>query len=575
MDHHHRHLLQKLMIVFLFLSNFLIFVNCWITLECTVPRNLQHAREKCNIEPPTASDSHQNQQQQQQQFNNSNQSGITIHSNEPHNITSIIIQQIPMGKIPDLLLQNFTKLSQLTMEDCNVTTLENLGSSETLRVLHLDRNELTEIDETHLAGLTKLAEFKATDNQIESLHYAAFSNNTLLSEIDLSRNRIGGLTPGVFKGSSYFTIVLARNMITDIRLCFQNLENLSTLDLSNNQITQIPEDTFAQTTNLVDVYLQNNRIEILANNVFDECSKLHSVDLSNNHLKSFTFNIPSSQFTSFNIAYNDLTEFAVLTRQPNLTDLHVFAQNNSVSTFFVQEPIPLVELNLCYNRVTSLTSIVKLNALKSLQLCGNNLANSDLESFRNLKNMAELDMSNTSIGKECLPIFISLPNINRYLDLSWNPAVAQYDWNQPSVSPLTVLRLNGCNLTTLDAQALKQTFPNLVELEIFHNRFQCTDLVNILKAISVQGIEYKKTDKSGDGYVDGIRCLNETKITKLDLVPRYNTEATTEEDELFNMQNDQPTTTNSESSTTIYSTAAINTDTTTDIATTAKQLENK
>lgn len=98
----------------------------WTILNCSVPRNLQHAREKCNIEPDTTNTYNNNN-------NNFVQSGVTIHSNDPQNVTSIQIQRIPLGRVPRLLLQNFTRLSQLTLVECNITTLAGLGMYARIR----------------------------------------------------------------------------------------------------------------------------------------------------------------------------------------------------------------------------------------------------------------------------------------------------------------------------------------------------------------------------------------------------------------------------------------------------------
>lgn len=447
---------------------------------------------------------------------------VTIVSNDPTNVTAINITDVPLGHIPAGLGDNFTKLEILQLNNCNISAITGLGSVPKLKKLYLDSNQITEIDRGQLSGAPNLRLFEATDNQIESISEKAFEGNLLLYWLDLGRNRIGGLPWGCFEGlTSLVSLVLSHNMIDDIRGVFQGLEGLSTLDLSFNEIREIHDLTFERTTNLEKLYLQNNKIENLARTAFDHCSRLKSIDLSNNLLKSFHFDLPSEQFASFNIAFNDLSEFALTSRLEHLSDLKIHAQNNSISTVFVQEGIPVTELYLHHNQLKSLISLTKLYSLTVLNLRGNDLSEvtTDLEAFKNLQRLAELDLSHTRINKNYLQVLFQLENLNRVLDLSDNPSVADFEWGRLSPSPLQSIRLNSCNLTTLNIDGLKTTLQRLTEIEINDNRFTCNELHRILISLAVNGVDVKKTDRTGDNYIEGILCLNDsTQITKLEPV---------------------------------------------------------
>lgn len=503
-----------------------------LVLNCTQPNYPHNTKEICLIEQ-------QNSALTEDDAESLPPLPITIVSNDPTNVTAINITGVALGHIPIGLGENFTKLEILQFNRCNISSLNGLGKVERLKKLYMDGNQITEIDEGQLTGVPNLRLFEATDNKIETISSKAFTGNLLLYWLDLGRNRIGGLPWGCFEGlTSLVSLVLSHNMIDDIRGVFQGLEGLSTLDLSFNEIREIHDLTFERTTNLEKLYLQNNKIESLARAAFNRCSRLKSIDLSNNLIKSFHFDLPSDQFTSFNIAYNDLSEFAVTSTLDHLSDLKIYAQNNSISTIFVQEEIPVTELYLQHNQLKSLTSLTKLYSLTVLNLRGNDLSEitTDLEAFKNLQRLAELDFSHTRINKNYIGVLFQLENLNRVLDLSDNPSVADFTWGNLSPSPLLELRLNGCNLTTLNVEDLKTTLQRLSGIEINDNRFTCTELHQILIKLAVNGVEVKKTDKTGDNYIEGILCLNESLITRLEPVSPMTLRTNSEE----LLQGDQP-----------------------------------
>lgn len=494
-----------------------------LVLKCSQPNYPHNTKEICLIEPPIDG-----------KYVSESPLPVTIVSNDPTNVTAINITGVPLGNVPAALGDNFTKLEILALNNCNITSLAGLGSVPRLKKLYLDANQLTEVEEGQLAGVPNLRLFEATDNQIESISSKAFAGNLLLYWLDLGRNRIGGLPWGCFEGlTSLVSLVLSHNMIDDIRGVFQGLEGLSTLDLSYNAIREIHDSTFERTTNLEKLYLQHNKIEQLARTAFDHCSRLKSIDLSHNQLQSFHFDLPSGQLEMFNIAFNQLSEFALTSRLERHKDLKISAQNNSISTFFVQEGIPVTELYLHHNQLKSLISLTKLYSLTVLNLRGNDLSETttDLEAFKNLQRLVELDLSHTRINKDYLPVLFQLENLNRYLDLSENPSVAELAWGQLSPSPLAALGLNACNLTALNVEGIRTTLQRLSEIEINDNRFACNELRQILINLAVSGIDVKKTDKAGDGYIEGILCLNESRqITKLEPVTTITLKAFTTEE---------------------------------------------
>lgn len=487
--------------------------NNTINLSCTEPKVLPNTKEICLIEHVCSTC----------EFDVD--TNVTILSHESSIITFININDVPLKYISTMaIFQQYINLEILQLENCLISELSGIINATKLKKLYLNHNLLRELDEGQLDGAPNLRLFEVTWNKIENLHEKAFFNNEKLYWLDFSHNRIGGLPWDVFQNlKAVVTINLSHNMIDELGLVFNGMESLSTLDLSHNFIQKIRDRTFDRTTNLEEIHLSYNHITVLEHNAFDQCSKLKSLDLSNNRLQSIHFDIPSSQLGTILLYNNSIAELACTTRLQNLTNLKLHAQNNQISTMFIQEGIPVTDCSLDNNRLKSVGTLTKIYSLTSLRIAHNDLSESeDFASFLNLQNLVELDLSDTNIQKEVFSHLFHLPNLIFWLDLSHNPAVAEFEWGQITESPLTILRLNNCSLTTLNVQNLLITANQLHELEIFDNKFKCSELKKILVDLAVGGIDVKRKDDVSIDSIEGINCENDTEIMENEKTEGFN-----------------------------------------------------
>ena len=89
---------------------------------------------------------------------------------------------------------------------------------------------------------------------------------------------------------------LSNNMIKSIDSNLQELNNLRSLNLSKNLISQLQADAFSRTPNLVYLYLRKNCLKSINENQFQGLNKLLELDLSNN----FITNLESNSFKDLN-----------------------------------------------------------------------------------------------------------------------------------------------------------------------------------------------------------------------------------------------------------------------------------
>ncbi|XP_008569554.1 PREDICTED: toll-like receptor 7 [Galeopterus variegatus] len=171
---------------------------------------------------------------------------------------------------------NFTKnlkvLKKLMMNDNDISTsTSRTMESESLRTLEFRGNHLDIL-------------WRDGDNR-----YLQFFKNLLkLEELDISKNSLSFLPPGVFDGMppNLKNLSLAQNGLKSFNWGkLQFLKNLETLDLSHNQLTTVPERLSNCSRSLKKLILKNNQIRHLTKYFLQDAFQLRYLDLSSNKIQ--------------------------------------------------------------------------------------------------------------------------------------------------------------------------------------------------------------------------------------------------------------------------------------------------
>ncbi|XP_062940009.1 toll-like receptor 7 [Cynocephalus volans] len=171
---------------------------------------------------------------------------------------------------------NFTKnlkvLKKLMMNDNDISTsTSRTMESESLRTLEFRGNHLDIL-------------WRDGDNR-----YLQFFKNLLkLEELDISKNSLSFLPPGVFDGMppNLKNLSLAKNGLKSFNWGkLQFLKNLETLDLSHNQLTTVPERLSNCSRSLKKLILKGNQIRHLTKYFLQDAFQLRYLDLSSNKIQ--------------------------------------------------------------------------------------------------------------------------------------------------------------------------------------------------------------------------------------------------------------------------------------------------
>ena len=120
--------------------------------------------------------------------------------------------------------------------------------------------------------------------------------------------------------------------LTDISLLKGLSDKITTVELTGNKITEIPEGLFDNMTNLTTVYLGNNYISKLPENLFKNNKKVENIELSNNKLteikKDDFSNLPQLQIIQMEDNNIEKIEDGAFDGDVNLQS--IYAPNNEL-----------------------------------------------------------------------------------------------------------------------------------------------------------------------------------------------------------------------------------------------------
>ncbi|KAJ8254264.1 hypothetical protein COCON_G00208760 [Conger conger] len=278
---------------------------------------------------------------------------------------------------------------------------EHVKSMSSLRWLKLNRTGLCYLPE-ELASLQKLEHLSVSHNSLTTLH-GELSSLPCLRAIVARANSLknSGVPDDIFQLDDLSVLDLSYNQLTEIPRDLENSRNMLVLNLSHNSIDNIPNQLFINLTDLLYLDVSDNKLDSLPPQM-RRLVHLQTLILNNNplmhaqlrqlpamvalqtlHLRNTQrtqSNLPTSMEGLTNLADVDLS-CNDLTRVPeclytlsNLKRLNLSSNQISELSLCIDQWTQMETLNLSRNQLTSLPStICKLAKLKKLYLNSNKL----------------------------------------------------------------------------------------------------------------------------------------------------------------------------------------------------------
>ncbi|XP_070570212.1 uncharacterized protein [Ptychodera flava] len=241
------------------------------------------------------------------------------------NLQYLGLEQNKISLIPKGLFDSLWNLEALSLAGNDISHLEN-GTFQNLVKVHtleLRSNKLATLTPDMFQGLDNLQFLELKGNQITYLPQGLFKLFPQLSKIDLSKNPIPAIEENVISGlpglgdlvlsdipafrtgripTDLFTglfnltrLDLSANQLTKLPDGLKHLSNLEFLNLGDNNLTNIPDDAFEQTTNITHLYLYYNHLKTIPANAISKLTSLHTLDLAYSSITE----IPTNSFVNF------------------------------------------------------------------------------------------------------------------------------------------------------------------------------------------------------------------------------------------------------------------------------------
>lgn len=209
-------------------------------------------------------------------------------------------------------------LTNLVLIHNNLTHLKAraFGTVPNLSQLWLSHNQISQIDDEALDGLTSLTRLSIESNELTSFNMRILKGTPKITFIHLSENMINLPEQTKFGTFRHLKeIILDHNRITKIRShWFSNSPTVLWISLAYNEISVIEPNSFEGSGMLAQLDLQFNKLKTINRQMFAPKLKIEKLDLAGNQLDT----LPSDAFDdiihleSLNLTF---IEFSYLQRE--------------------------------------------------------------------------------------------------------------------------------------------------------------------------------------------------------------------------------------------------------------------
>ncbi|KAJ7996829.1 hypothetical protein DPEC_G00222580 [Dallia pectoralis] len=410
--------------------------------------------------------------------NNTFHGALALRNIDLHNN---VILEIEDGAFDSLL-----HLSELDLSINSVTCIADFNLSQ-LKVLNLSKNSLECFQTIDSDVEYELLYLDLGENKIH--HFPVLPRRNKLMYLDLSRNRLRSVnTTGTEDELERFRDTLRTDTETN---SYQDFSQLMYLDMSYNQIKQMPASFFCSMGSLELLNISYNCLGTFSLHQVTPLNSLKTLDLSYNSLQNLSFGentLCSLQELFLQGNFLSILDSGTFQNLPSIRGLHL--QQNYLNVCPSHE-VPQTDLNI-HSR-PGCVYFASIPTLQFLYLSENSLEvlppsafigtplrlldlslNPGLDVHQNVFSGLETSLTHLSLREnhiEDLKIDLSQLSILKFLDLSANKLTALPLWNMES--SIESLNLQNNSLVTLEYETVLVLERTLKTLYMGSNPLNC------------------------------------------------------------------------------------------------------
>nr|XP_039247944.1 protein artichoke-like [Styela clava] len=256
-----------------------------------------------------------------------------------------------------------------------------------------------------------------------------------ITSLDLSDNNILNIPPG----------------------CLRSITKLEEINMDNNKIYFIENGAFKGAKQLRKISLEDNNIHFIENDVFSILPNLEELKLNKNQLTTFPNVQNNPHLSILSLSYNNINMIPnkALEENNELRELHL--ESNQISdlprSIFPAEVSNFTVLNLVKNRLHDTPKVVgEMVNLETLNLCYNPIKIFRSDDFRQLSSLKTLTL--TDVGLSTFPGNILWFPMLEYLDIAKNE-ISGTGLSSIRFKKLKTLKLSGNPIDAIGGNAFR------------------------------------------------------------------------------------------------------------------------
>ncbi|TQE10493.1 hypothetical protein C1H46_003948 [Malus baccata] len=366
---------------------------------------------------------------------------------------------------------SFNSILQLPEEIGSATFLVNhvavkIWHSMSHRLVHnlvVSNNVIISLPED-LANCSKLMKLDMEGNKLTILSEKLIGSWTKLTELNASKNLLGGISENIGNLSRLIRLDLHQNKISSIPVSIMGCSSLAEIYMGNNALSTLPAE-MSTLSHLGTLDLQSNQAVWNSATITDN-NNLNPLDMLTDELKEYPVEACKLRLSLLNLSNNSLSGLPPELEVWESTELiKVDLSRNSI------QELP-VELSSCINLQIPPGGFQAAPMLQILDLSGNVASLPEHPAFSSLPHLQELYLRQMQL-REVPSEVLSLQQL-RILDLSQNSLqLVPVGLLEPS---LQALRLDGNPLRRIVTGSMPNSIIWEIRLRMYGNHLCVVDL---------------------------------------------------------------------------------------------------
>lgn len=331
-----------------------------------------------------------------------------VNANTFASLLRLVVLDISYNRLTKLEQSVFRDLYSLQILRLNDNLLEYIPGNTfnalyNLHTLIISNNKLAKIELETFSGLYGLNLLSLDKNRISTIHPDALKNCSTLQDLHLNGNKFFQVPEVISTLPMLRTLDLGENHIDVITNdTFKSLKQIYGLRLTENNIGNITKGVFDSMPTLKILNLSRNKIQRVAPEAFDANENLQAIRLDGNYLtgiESLFAKLPSLIW--LNISDNQLKvfDYALIPTGLQWLDIHANQIEELGNYFEIESTLSLSTFDASSNKLTEITGSAIPNSVEVLFLNDNLISKVQSYTFFKKPNLTRVDLFGNKITR--------------------------------------------------------------------------------------------------------------------------------------------------------------------------------